>query len=194
MCTQMTQKTTIALILATLALVGFTSTGVVATKAFAQPAGIGGSFSDVTSLLDEVFGGSDVANDGGSGTQTDETNQAQDLSEHNTQANSISQEQTGAINQEIGSGAGSEAGSVAGSDSEADSGSTTRSNDVGSTSTSTSGTSNGDDNNSDSTSDISNTGTLGQDHSLNDPVQLNAHSAGDDRSAEVSTSLKSEQS
>ena len=183
--------TTAVLILSTFALVGLMTTGVV-PKAFAQDGSVSDSLTG--QFLDDLLGGNDPVTDGngngsGSETETETTEQEQRLDETNTQFNTITNEQTGGINQEIGSGEGSEVGSDPDSnaESEADSRTKTRSNDG---STPIPGTSDSNSNSSaGSTSDISNDGTLVQDQTVNNPVQLNANRAGSDRSAEVSTSL-----
>jgi hypothetical protein len=206
----MTPKTTTtAFILATFALVGVMTAGASQTV-FAQT---------VTDPLDPSFldeflgddgttdGSTDNTTDGttGGGSITDEretTEETQDQAtsqdEANEQSNSIDQDQTGAINQEIGSGEDSEVASAATSDSASDSESTYKTKYKGKdgstpsypgTSTSTS------DSASDSFSDVSNTATLGQNQELNEPTQVNTNNAGDDesRSAVVGFDLGFEQ-
>jgi hypothetical protein len=193
--------TTTALILATFALVGIMTTGAVVPAAFAQTATndpLAG-----TALLD--FLGDQTATDsnGGSGggssssitdeaeTEEETTTQAEDQSESNIQSNSIDQDQTAAINEEIASGEDSEAASAAQSDSESTyeteykskGGSSTLP--IPGTSTST----------SDSVSGVSNNGTVGQEQSLSSPVQVNTNNGGNDesRSAVVGFDLGFEQ-
>jgi hypothetical protein len=187
-----TRTTTTALILATFALVGIMTTGAVVPAAFAQTTG--------TDLLDLLA--DQTATDGNSDSNgiTDEaeteeatTTQAEDQSEDNVQANSIDQDQTGAINQEIGSGSGSEVASAAQSDSESEYESKYKSKSkYGSTVPISGGTSTST---SDSASDVSNTGGLAQEQSLSSPVQVNTNTAGDDesRSAVVGFDLGFEQ-
>jgi hypothetical protein len=186
-------RTTTALILATFALVGIMTTGAVVPAAFAQTA------TD-TALLDLL--GDQTATDGNSDSNgiTDEaeteeatTTQAEDQSEDNVQSNSIDQDQTGAINQEIGSGSGSEVASAAQSESESEYESKYKSKSkYGSTVPISGGTSTST---SDSASDVSNTGGLAQEQSLSSPVQVNTNTAGDDesRSAVVGFDLGFEQ-
>ena len=185
-------NTTTALILATFALVGIMNTGAVVPAAFAQTTG--------TDLLDLL--GDQTATDGNSDgngitdeAETEEatTTQTEDQSEDNVQANSIDQDQTGAINQEIGSGSGSEVASAAQSDSESEYESKYKSKSkYGSTVPTSGGTSTST---SDSASDVSNLGGLDQDQSLSSPVQVNTNTAGDDesRSAVVGFDLGFEQ-
>ncbi len=187
-----TRTTTTALIVATFALVGIMTTGAVVPAAFAQTTG--------TDLLDLLA--DQTATDGNSDSNgiTDEaeteeatTTQAEDQSEDNVQANSIDQDQTGAINQEIGSGSGSEVASAAQSDSESEYESKYKSKSkYGSTVPISGGTSTST---SDSASDVSNTGGLAQEQSLSSPVQVNTNTAGDDesRSAVVGFDLGFEQ-
>jgi hypothetical protein len=186
-------RTTTALILATFALVGIMTTGAVVPAAFAQTA------TD-TALLDLL--GDQTATDGNSDSNgiTDEaeteestTTQTEDQSEDNVQSNSIDQDQTGAINQEIGSGSGSEVASAAQSESESEYESKYKSKSkYGSTVPISGGTSTST---SDSASDVSNTGGLAQEQSLSSPVQVNTNTAGDDesRSAVVGFDLGFEQ-
>ncbi len=185
-------NTTTALILATFALVGIMTTGAVVPAAFAQTTG--------TDLLDLL--GDQTATDGNSGangitdeaeTEEETTTQTEDQSEDNVQSNSIDQDQTGAINQEVGSGSGSEVASAAQSDSESTYESKYKSKSkYGSTLPTSGGTSTST---SDSASDVSNTGTLAQEQSLDSPVQVNTNTAGDDesRSAVVGFDLGFEQ-
>ena len=195
------KSTTTALILATFALVGVMTAGASQTV-FAQ------TVDDplTQGFLDEVLG-DDGTTDGttGGGSITDEAettedtqDQATSQDETNEQSNSIDQDQTAAINEEIGSGSGSEVASAAQSDSASDSESTYKTKYKGKdgstpsypgTSTSTS------DSASDSNSDVSNNGTIGQDQSLSSPVQVNTNNAGDDesRSAVVGFDLGFEQ-
>ncbi len=184
--------TTTALILATFALVGIMTTGAVVPAAFAQ--------TTSTDLLDLL--GDQTATDGSSGgngitdeaeTEDETTTQAEDQSEDNVQSNSIDQDQTGAINQEIGSGSGSEVASAAQSDSDSTYETKYKSKSkYGSTLPVTGGTSTST---SDSASDVSNIGGLDQDQSLSSPVQVNSNTAGDDesRSAVVGFDLGFEQ-
>jgi hypothetical protein len=192
-----TTRTTTALILATFALMGVMTAGASQTV-FAQTV--------PESFLDEFLGddGQTDATTSGNGITdeaetTDETqDQATSQDETNEQSNSIDQDQTAAINEEIGSGSGSEVASAAQSDSASDSESTYKTKYKGKdgstpsypgTSTSTS------DSASDSNSDVSNNGTIGQDQSLSSPVQVNTNNAGDDesRSATVGFDLGFEQ-
>ena len=186
-------RTTTALILATFALVGIMTTGAVVPAAFAQTA------TD-TALLDLL--GDQTATDGNSDsngitdeaeTEEESTTQTEDQSEDNVQSNSIDQDQTGAINQEIGSGSGSEVASAAQSDSESEYESKYKSKSkYGSTVPISGGTSTST---SDSASDVSNTGGLAQEQSLDSPIQVNTNTAGDDesRSAVVGFDLGFEQ-
>jgi len=198
----MTPKTTTtAFILATFALVGVMTAGASQTV-FAQ------SVDDplTQGFLDEFLGDDGTTGGGtGGGSITDEAettehtqDQATSQDETNEQSNSIDQDQTAAINEEIGTGSGSEVASAAQSDSASDSESTYKTKYKGKdgstpsypgTSTSTS------DSASDSDSDVSNNGTIGQDQSLSSPVQVNTNNAGDDeaRSAVVGFDLGFEQ-
>jgi hypothetical protein len=185
-------STSTALILATLALMGIMTTGAVLPAAFAQTA---------TPDLFELLGG-ESATDGSSNgggiadeaeTEETTTTQTEDQSEDNVQSNSLDQDQTGAINQEIGSGSGSEVASAAQSDSESTYESDYKSKSrYGSTVPVSGGTSTGT---SDSASDVSNTGTLAQEQTLSSPVQVNTNDGGDDesRSAVVGFDLGFEQ-
>src|SRR5215207_344026 len=197
MTTKRSTPTTTALILATFALVGIMTAGASQTV-FAQ------TVDDplTEGFLNEFLG--DAGTTDGSGitdeaeTTEDTQDQATSQDETNEQSNSIDQDQTAAINEEIGSGSGSEVASAAQSDSASDSESTYKTKYKGKdgstpsypgTSTSTS------DSASDSNSDVSNNGTIGQDQSLSSPVQVNTNNAGDDesRSAVVGFDLGFEQ-
>jgi hypothetical protein len=198
----MTPKTTTkSLILATFALVGVMTSGAIVPAAFAQTVD---PFTDEGGLLDQFLaddGGTDSTTDGGSitdGTEsTDETqNQATSQDETNNQSNSLDQDQTGAINQEIASGEDSEAASAADSGSESTSESTYKTKSKSDSTPSYPGTSDSiSDSTSDSISDVSNTGTLGQNQELSNPTQVNTNNAGDDesRSATVGFDLGFEQ-
>jgi hypothetical protein len=198
----MTPKTTTkSLILATFALVGVMTSGAIVPAAFAQTVD---PFTDEGGLLDQFLaddGGTDSTTDGGSitdGTEsTDETqNQATSQDETNNQSNSLDQDQTGAINQEIASGEDSEAASAADSGSESTSESTYKTKSKSDSTPSYPGTSDSiSDSTSDSISDVSNTGTLGQQQELSNPTQVNTNNAGDDesRSATVGFDLGFEQ-
>ena|SRR5215213_10998594 len=198
----MTPKTTTkSLILATFALVGVMTSGAIVPAAFAQTVD---PFTDEGGLLDQFLaddGGTDSTTDGGSitdGTEsTDETqNQATSQDETNNQSNSLDQDQTGAINQEIASGEDSEAASAADSGSESTSDSTYKTKSKSDSTPSYPGTSDSiSDSTSDSISDVSNTGTLGQQQELSNPTQVNTNNAGDDesRSATVGFDLGFEQ-
>jgi ABC-type Na+ efflux pump permease subunit len=198
----MTPKTTTkSLILATFALVGVMTSGAIVPAAFAQTVD---PFTDEGGLLDQFLadnGGNDSTTDGGSitdGTEsTDETqNQATSQDETNNQSNSLDQDQTGAINQEIASGENSEAASAADSGSESTSESTYKTKSKSGSTPSYPGTSDSiSDSTSDSISDVSNTGTLGQEQELSNPTQVNTNNAGDDesRSATVGFDLGFEQ-
>jgi hypothetical protein len=198
----MTPKTTTkSLILATFALVGVMASGAIVPAAFAQTVD---PFTDEGGLLDQFLaddGGTDSTTDGGSitdGTEsTDETqNQATSQDETNNQSNSLDQDQTGAINQEIASGEDSEAASAADSGSESTSESTYKTKSKSDSTPSYPGTSDSiSDSTSDSISDVSNTGTLGQQQELSNPTQVNTNNAGDDesRSATVGFDLGFEQ-
>src|SRR3712207_4319766 len=136
----MTPKTTAttSLIVATFALVGLMTTGaLVVPTAFAQTA---------TGIRD------------GPEITRETTEQTEDQSERNTQASSIDQDQTAAINEEIASGEGSELGSAANSEAESTYKTKYKSKHGGS-STPIPGESTAA---SDSTSNVSNNGTLGQ--------------------------------
>jgi ABC-type Na+ efflux pump permease subunit len=198
----MTPKTTTkSLILATFALVGVMTSGAIVPAAFAQTVD---PFTDEGGLLDQFLadnGGNDSTTDGGSitdGTEsTDETqNQATSQDETNNQSNSLDQDQTGAINEEIASGENSEAASAADSGSESTSESTYKTKSKSGSTPSYPGTSDSiSDSTSDSISDVSNTGTLGQEQELSNPTQVNTNNAGDDesRSATVGFDLGFEQ-
>jgi hypothetical protein len=191
-CTNITQMatktaTTTALILATFALVGLLTTGAAVPSAFAQAVDENGSSE--TGFLDDLLG----LDDGNGGTEeteteTETTEQSGDQSETNVQTNQIDQDQTAAINEEIGSGEGSEVSSDAESDAE----STTKTKSK-SGSTPIPGTSTSD---SSATSDVSNTGTIGQNQELNDATQVNSNEFGGDesRAAVVGFDFEFEQS
>jgi hypothetical protein len=171
--------TTTALILATFALVGIMTTGAVVPAAFAQTTG-----TDLLDLLgdqtatDSTSGGNGITDE--AETEDETATQAGDQSEDNVQSNSVDQDQTGAINQEIGSGSGSEVASAAQSESQSEYESKYKSKSkYGSTVPTSGGTSTST---SDSASDVSNTGGLDQDQSLDSPVQVNTNTAGDDQS------------
>jgi hypothetical protein len=192
-------NTTTALILATFALVGIMTTGAVVPAAFAQTATndpLAGT--DLLDLLGDQTATDSNSGSGGSSSITDEaeteeesTTQTEDQSETNIQSNSIDQDQTGAINEEIASGEDSEVASAAQSESESEYESNYKSKGGSSTlpipgaSTST----------SDSVSGVSNNGTIGQEQSLDSPVQVNTNSGGNDesRSAVVGFDLGFEQ-
>ena len=192
-----TKSTTTALILATFALVGLMTAGVSQTV-FAQ------SVDPLSALL-----GDDMQTDGATDstgitdeaeTTEDTQDQATSQDETNEQSNSIDQDQTAAINEEIGTGSGSEVASAASSDSASDSESTYKTKYKGKdgygSSSSYPGTSaSSSDSASDSDSGVSNNGTIGQDQSLDSPVQVNTNNAGDDesRSAVVGFDLGFEQ-
>jgi hypothetical protein len=190
------KKSTTALILATFALVGVMTTGAIVPAAFAQTTD--DPFTGTGGLLDQFLGGDGLTDGNGAGNSiTDEaetaeetTEQTLNQSENSDQSNSIDQDQTAAINEEIASGEDSEAASAANSDSESTyeakykskHGSTPY---IPGTSTST----------SDSASDIFNTGAIEQEQTLSSPVQVNSNEAGDDesRSAVVGFDLGFEQ-
>ena len=182
-----TKTTTTALILAAFALVGLLTTGAVVPAAFAQVADENGS--SATGFLDDLLG-----LDNGNGgteeteTETETTEQSGDQSETNVQSNSIDQDQTAAINEEIASGEGSEVESDA--ESEAESTYKTKSKDG---STPIPGTSTSD---SSAASDVGNTGTIGQNQELNDATQVNSNEFGGDesRAAVVGFDFEFEQS
>ncbi len=185
MATKTTATRTSALILATFALVGLLTTGVVSVpSAFAQT-------TTTTDALDDLLGGEDNGNGETDGTETETeettTEQSGDQSETNVQSNGINQEQTAAVNNEMASGSGSEVSSDA--ESEAESTYKTKSK---SGSTPIPGTSTSD---STATSDVSNTGTIEQEQSLSSPVQINDNTFGSDqsRSAVVGFDLGFEQ-
>ena len=201
--TQMTPKiTTTALVLATFALVGSITAGASQTV-FAQTVTdpLSGGFLDEFLPVDDQTGGTtDGTTDGtttgsttGGGSITDEPERTEETQsqttsqdESNVQSNSIDQDQTGAINQEIGSGDDSEVASAASSDSASDSESTYKTKYKGSDGSTTSSypgsSTSSSDSASDSFSDVSNTGTLGQNQELNNPTQVNTNNAGDDES------------
>ena len=205
MATKTTRTTTTALILATFALVGIMTAGVV-PAAFAQT--VDDPVTGTGGLLDRFLGGdsltngngaggSDGASSGGNGirdgpeTTRETTEQTEDQSEQNAQSNSIDQDQTAAINEEIASGSGSEAASAANSEAESTYKTKYKSEDGGSGAPipgeSTAA--------SDSTSDVSNNGTVAQDQVLSNPVQVNDNDFGSDesRSAVVGFDLGFEQ-
>jgi hypothetical protein len=207
----MTTKTrtapTAALIVATFALVGIMTTGAMVPAAFAQTAtddpltstgGLLDQFLEVDGQTDSNSNGGGNSDGGGSisdATETEEetTTQTEDQSESNVQANSIDQDQTAAVNEEIASGEASEVASAAQSDSESEYESKYKSKSKdGRSTTSLPGTSTAT---SDSDSDVSNNGTIGQVQSLTSPVQVNTNNAGDDesRSALVGFDLGFEQ-
>ena len=172
MATNTTRTTTTALILATFALVGVMTTGVVVPAAFAQTA---------NGITD------------GPETTRETTEQSEDQSEQNRQANSIDQDQTAAINEEIASGEASEVGSAANSESDSEYKTTYKyKSKHGGSSTPIPGESIAA---SDSTSDVSNNGTIEQDQVLSSPVQVNDNDFGSDesRSAVVGFDLGFEQ-
>ncbi len=169
----MTPKTTTttSLIVATFALVGLMTAGaLLVPAAFAQTA---------NGIRD------------GPETTRETTEQTEDQSERNTQASSIDQDQTAAINEEIASGEGSELGSAANSEAESTYKTKYKYKDGGS-GIPIPGESIAA---SDSTSDVSNNGTLGQDQVLSSPVQVNDNQGGNDqsRSAVVGFDLGFEQ-
>ena len=192
---------TTALILATFALVGIMTAGASQTV-FAQTVddplteGFLNEFLGDAGTTDGTTDGSGITDE--AETTEDTQDQATSQDETNEQSNSIDQDQTAAINEEIGSGSGSEVASAAQSDSASDSESTYKTKYKGKdgstpsypgTSTSTS------DSASDSNSDVSNNGTIGQDQSLSSPVQVNDNDFGSDesRSAVVGFDLGFEQ-
>ncbi len=205
MATKTTRTTTTALILATFALVGVMTAGVV-PAASAQTAAED-PFLGTGGLLDQFLGGESLTNgngggssDGSSGgngirdgpeTTRETTEQTEDQSEQNVQSNSIDQDQTAAINEEIASGSGSEAASAANSEAESTYKTKYKSKDGGS-GTPIPGESTAA---SDSTSDVSNNGTVAQDQILSSPVQVNDNDFGSDesRSAVVGFNLGFEQ-
>jgi hypothetical protein len=142
-------------------------------------------------------GGSDGASSGGNGirdgpeTTRETTEQTEDQSEQNAQSNSIDQDQTAAINEEIASGSGSEAASAANSESESNYETEYKSKNGGS-STPIPGESTAA---SDSTSDVANDGIVAQDQVLSNPTQVNDNDFGSDesRSAVVGFDLGFEQ-
>jgi hypothetical protein len=201
-----TRKTpTAALIVATFALVGIMTTGAMVPAAFAQTAtddpltGTGGLLDQFLEVDGQTDSNSNGGNsDGGSSisdaTETEEetTTQTEDQSESNVQANSIDQDQTAAVNEEIASGEASEVASAAQSDSESEYESKYKSKSKYGSTSPTPGTSTAT---SDSNSGVSNTGTLGQEQTLSNPTQVNTNNAGDDesRSAVVGFDLGFEQ-
>ena len=195
MATKSTSTTT-ALILATFALAGLMTAGVSQTV-FAQ------SVDPLSALLGEDAQADGTTDSSGITDEAETTDDTQDQAtsqdETNTQSNSIDQDQTAAINEEIGTGSGSEVASAASSDSASDSESTYKTKykgKDGSTPSSYPGTSTSRSvSASDSDSGVSNNGTIGQDQSLDSPVQVNTNNAGDDesRSAVVGFDLGFEQ-
>ena len=188
-----TKSTTTALILATFALVGLVTAGVSQTV-FAQ------SVDPLSALLDgQTDGTSDSTGITDEAETTEDTqDQATSQDETNEQSNSIDQDQTAAINEEIGTGSGSEVASAASSDSASDSESTYKTKykgKDGSTPSYPGSSTSSSDSASDSDSGVSNNGTIGQDQSLDSPVQVNTNNAGDDesRSAVVGFDLGFEQ-
>ncbi len=176
--TQMTTKitTTTALILATFALVGLTTTGALAPAAFAQDpltettdTGVGGILDD---LLDD--GQDDASGIDSTETETDTTEQSGDQSETNVQSNSIDQDQTAAINEEMASGSGSDVSSNG--ESSAESTYKTKSKDGSSPIPGSSEAT------SEGNSNVSNDGTIGQNQELNNPTQVNSNEFGSDES------------
>src|SRR3712207_6692110 len=203
--TKRTAATT-ALILATFALVGIMTAGVI-PAAFAQT--VDDPVTGTGGLLDQFLGGetlsngnggggSDGASSGGNGirdgpeTTRETTEQTEDQSEQNAQSNSIDQDQTAAINEEIASGSGSEAASAANSESESTYKTKYKSKYGSGSSTPIPGESTAA---SDSTSDVSNNGTVAQDQVLSSPIQVNDNDFGSDesRSAVVGFDLGFEQ-
>jgi hypothetical protein len=193
----MTAKTTTttALILATFALVGLMTTGALVPAAFAQAADEDGTSDPLTGvggLLGDLLAqdGQDDSNGGTDGTETERetTEQSGDQSETADQTNSLDQDQTAAINGELGSGSGSEVASDA--ESSAESNYKTKSKDG---STPIPGTSTAD---GTSDSNVSNTGTIGQNQELNNARQVNNNEAGSDssRAAVVGFDFEFEQS
>jgi hypothetical protein len=164
---------TTSLILAAFALVGLMTTGAVAPPAFAQTVEWLNTITDATE------------------TENETTEQTLNQSEANDQSNSIDQDNTAAINEEIASGEGSEVASAANSESESTYKPKYKSKDGGSGS-STPGESTSV---SDSTSDVRNTGTIEQEQLLSSPVQVNDNDFGSDqsRSAVVGFDLGFEQ-
>jgi hypothetical protein len=190
--TPKTRTTTTALILAAFALVGLTTTGAVVPPAFAQ-------VSSVLPVLDRIFpdgGGGGNATDGADGTETETetetTNQSGDQSETNLQTNSLDQDQTAAINEEIASGEGSDVASNGESSAEANY-KTKSKHDSKYDSTPIPVTNTAD---STGTSEVSNTGAIDQDQTLNNPTQVNDNDFGSDdsRAAVVGFDLEFEQS
>jgi hypothetical protein len=199
MATKTTRTTTTALILATFALVGVMTAGAV-PAAFAQSADPLTNDGGLGTLLDQFLeddGQTESTSDSngitdGPETTRETTEQTKDQSERNTQASSIDQDQTAAINEEIASGEGSELGSAANSESESTYETKYKSKDGSGSSTTIPGESIAA---SDSTSDVSNNGTLGQDQFLTNPRQVNDNQGGNDqsRSAVVGFDLRFEQ-
>jgi hypothetical protein len=155
---------TTSLILAAFALVGLMTTGAVAAPAFAQTAEWLNTITDATE------------------TENETTEQTLNQSETSDQSNSIDQDNTAAINEEIASGEGSEVASTYKPQYKSKHGS----------GSSTPGESTSV---SDSTSDVRNTGTIEQEQLLSSPVQVNDNDFGSDqsRSAVVGFDLGFEQ-
>jgi hypothetical protein len=191
MTTKITTTTTTPLILAAFALVGLLTTGAVVPAAFAQVADEKGSGS-ATDFLDDLLGLDNGNGDGDTNeeteTETETTEQSGDQSETNVQSNSIDQDQTAAVNEEIGSGEGSEVSSDAESDAE----STYKTKSKGGSSP-IPGSATSD---SSAASDVDNTGTIGQNQELNDATQVNSNEFGSDesRAAVVGFDFEFEQS
>ena len=163
---------TTSLILAAFALVGLMTTGAVAPPAFAQTADWLNTIADATE------------------TENETTEQTLNQSETSDQSNSIDQDNTAAINEEVASGEGSEVASAANSASESTYKPKYKSKDGSGSSTPGESTSV-----SDSTSDVRNTGTIEQEQLLSSPVQVNDNDFGSDqtRSAVVGFDLGFEQ-
>jgi hypothetical protein len=196
--TRTTTPTTTALITA-FALVGVIAAGVVPT-AFAQTSDdpLTGSGGLLDQFLEDTGSTDGTSTDGGTsdrngitdGTETtrDTTEQTEDQSEQNRQSNSLNQDQTAAVNEEIGTGSGSEVASAASSDAESTY--KTKNKDGGSSPIPGESTAA-----SDSTSDVSNNGTIAQDQTLSSPTQINSNDFGSDelRNAAVGFDLGFEQ-
>jgi hypothetical protein len=163
---------TTSLILAAFALVGLMTTVAVAPPAFAQTVEWLNTITDATE------------------TENETTEQTLNQSETSDQSNSIDQDNTAAINEEIASGEGSEVASAANSESESTYKPKYKSKDGSGSSTPGESTSV-----SDSTSDVRNTGTIEQEQLLSSPVQVNDNDFGSDesRSAVVGFDLGFEQ-
>jgi hypothetical protein len=193
-----TKSTTTALILATFALVGLMTAGVSQTV-FAQSVDSVDPLGDLIGDAGQTDGTTDSTGITDEAETTEDTqDQATSQDETNEQSNSIDQDQTAAINEEIGTGSGSEVASAASSDSASDSESTYKTKykgKDGSTPSYPGSSTSSSDSVSDSDSDVSNNGTIGQDQSLDSPIQVNTNNAGDDesRSAVVGFDLGFEQ-